>query len=306
MRYNKFALFSAAAAALLATPASAHRQWMLPSTTVLSGTQGGVTVDAAISNDLFDPDHFPMGLDEVAVWAPDGSKQQIQNPATGRFKSTFDVMVDKPGTWKIGTEQSSMSGTFTLDGETWRVGGRRRPPASAAGQGGPAGGRPAPARPAGAGGPGGFNPAHMVATVEEIPANANDVKLSERVSRHFVFVTADAPTEGVFAPTGKGLEMQPITHPSGLVADEEGQFRYLIDGKPAAGVAVTVVPGAKKFREAEDAQELKTGADGILHVKWPVPGMYWMSASASDNHPSDSRASARSMTYTTTVEVVAP
>src|SRR4051812_47665795 len=44
-----------AAAALLSTPAalSAHRMWLLPSATVFSGTDGWVTVDAAVSNDLF-------------------------------------------------------------------------------------------------------------------------------------------------------------------------------------------------------------------------------------------------------------
>jgi hypothetical protein len=38
---------------LLAVPAQAHRAWLLPSATVLSGTDAWVTVDAAISNDLF-------------------------------------------------------------------------------------------------------------------------------------------------------------------------------------------------------------------------------------------------------------
>lgn len=90
------------------------------------------------------------------------------------------------------------------------------------------------------------------------------------------------------------------------MSNEEGQFRFLIDGKPAAGVKVTVVPGSKKYRKAEQAQELTTGADGVLHVKWPVAGMYWINASASDNKPSEKRATERRMSYTATVEVVAP
>lgn len=46
---------AAAAALVLSLPiaAQAHRAWLLPSATVLSGKDVWVTVDAAVSNDLF-------------------------------------------------------------------------------------------------------------------------------------------------------------------------------------------------------------------------------------------------------------
>jgi hypothetical protein len=285
MRYSPILIASAALAAVLASPASAHRQWLLPSTTTLAGTSEYVTVDAAVSNDLFYPDHFPMSPDQVTVWTPDGSQGKLENPATGRYRSTFDVKIDKPGTWKIGTQRSAVMGSFKVNGEDWRLGGRGRPMAATVSGGAQA---------------------RNVATVADIPANATDVKLTEVQSGNYIYVTSDAPTKTVFAPTGKGLEIDPISHPDELVSNEEGQFRFLIDGKPAAGVKVTVVPGSKKFREAEQAQELTTGADGVLHVKWPVAGMYWINASASDNKPSEKRATERRMSYTATVEVVAP
>ena len=284
MRYSPILIASAAAVAAFASPASAHRQWLLPSTTTLAGTSEYVTVDAAVSNDLFYPDHFPMNPEQVTVWTPDGSVGKLENPATGRYRSTFDVKIDKAGTWKIGTQRSAVMGSFKVGGEEWRVGGR---------------GRPVPAGAAGA-------PPRSIATVAEIPADATDVKLTEIQSGNYIYVTADAPTKTVFTPTGKGLEIDPITHPDELVSNEEGRFRFLIDGKPAGGVKVTVVPGSKKFREAEQAQELTTDADGVLSVRWPVPGMYWINASASDNKPSEKRASERRMSYTATVEVVAP
>lgn len=146
----------------------------------------------------------------------------------------------------------------------------------------------------------------FVATAAEIPANATDVKLTETIARNYVYVTADAPTENAYKITGKGLEFQPITKPGALATDEEGQFRFLVDGKPAAGITVSVVPGSKKFREAEEAQELKTGPDGVLHVKWPVAGMYWLNANVSDNKTSEPRATERRLSFTTTLEVVAP
>jgi uncharacterized GH25 family protein len=301
---TRHALLAAAAVAVgISTPAMAHRQWLLPSTTTLAGTSEYVTVDAAVSNDLFYADHVAIDPSQVKVWAPDGSEGKIENAAKGQYRSTFDVKIDKPGTWVIGTERSGVTGTFKVGGETWRVGGRGRPGAAPGGMArqGSAGAPPT----GGMGGPEG-SPMKSVATVAEIPANATDLKLTETYSKNFVYVTADAPTANAFKPTGKGLEFQPITQPGALASDEEGQFRFLVDGKPAANVAVTVVPGGKKFREAEDAQELKTGADGVLHVKWPVAGIYWLNANFTDNKATMPRATERRLSFTTTLEVVAP
>src|SRR5690349_1366681 len=101
MKTRILTLAATAAIAILATaPASAHRQWLLPSSTVLSGDDVWVTVDAAVSNDLFYFEHQPLRLDTMKAWAPDGSEAAIENKATGRYRSTFDVHLTKKGTWK--------------------------------------------------------------------------------------------------------------------------------------------------------------------------------------------------------------
>ena len=269
-----------AAAALLSIPAalSAHRMWLLPSATVFSGTDGWVTVDAAVSNDLFFFDHQPLRLDGMKVWQPDGSEGTLQNGATGRYRSVFDVKLDKPGTWKIGTQMSAVMGSFTVDGVEKRL-GRRGPPQPNA---------PAPL------------------TVADIPANATDVKVTEVTGRNEIFVTAGAPTTTVFKTTGKGLEFAPVTHPDELVAGETAKFRFLVDGKPAAGIKVTVIPGGKRYRNDEGARELTTGADGMLSVDWPTAGMYWLSATLTDGKATSPRAAERRMSYVTTLEVLTP
>ncbi len=276
-----FALRLMAAAALLSIPAalSAHRMWLLPSATVFSGTDGWVTVDAAVSNDLFFFDHQPLRLDGMKVWQPDGSEGALQNGATGRYRSVFDVQLDKPGTWKIGTQMSSVMGSFKVDGVEKRIGGRRGPPRPDA---------PAPL------------------SVSDIPANATDVKVTEVSGRNEIFVTAGAPTTTVFKPTGKGLEFAPITHPDELVAGETAKFRFLVDGKPAPGLKVTVIPGGKRYRNDEGARELTTGADGVLSVAWPAAGMYWLNATLTDAKATTPRATERRMSYVTTLEVLTP
>ncbi len=269
-----------AAAALVSVPAalSAHRMWMLPSGTVFSDTSSWVTVDAAVSNDLFFFDHQPLRLDGVKVWQPDGSEGVLQNGATGRYRSVFDVRLDKPGTWKIGTQMNAVMGSFKVDGVEKRL-GRRGPPQP---------GAPAPL------------------TVADIPANATDVKIAETSTRNEIFVTAGAPTTTVFKPTGKGLEFAPVTHPDELVAGETATFRFLVDGKPAPGLKVTIIPGGKRYRNDEGARELSTGADGVLSVTWPAAGMYWLNATLTDAKATTPRATERRMSYVTTLEVLTP
>lgn len=301
---RKTSLFLIAVSAISVTsPALAHRQWLLPSGTTFSGANDWVAVDAAVSNDLFYADHQPMRADGIKVWTPDGTPGEIANAALSRYRSTFDVKLDKPGTWKIGTASSGVSGSFKVDGVDWRVGGRGGPPGGGAARPAPV----APTAPAGAGpGPGGQAPRLSVPTVADIPANATDVKLTEMSGRNEIFVTAGAPTTTVLKPTGKGLEFVPVTHPDELVANETAKFGFVVDGKPAANLKVTFVPGGKRLRDSEGAFDLTTGVDGTVSVKWPMAGFYWVNASLTADKVTTPRATQRRLSYTTTLEVSAP
>jgi hypothetical protein len=275
------------AAAPLA-PAVAERQWLLPSATVFSGAEGWVSVDAANSGDLFFADHRPGNLDQIKVWAPDGSAGRIQNGETMRRRAVFDVQLDQPGTWRIGTQTAMLFGTYKLNGEEHRVGGRTGPP-PAPGQGGTvAGSRP------------------PMTSVNDIPPEATDVKITQVVGRNDIFVTLDEPSRGVLAPIGKGLEIDPITHPDELVVGEPARFRFLIDGRPAARLPVTVVPGGTRYRNSEEAMDLTTGADGVVTIRWPAAGLYWIGATLTDDKPTDPKATERRLSYSATLEVLQP
>lgn len=234
----------AAAGLVLALPlaANAHRGWIVPSFTVLSGDGAWVTVDAAISNELFYADHNPMRLDAVVVTAPDGSVDKIQNALTGKYRSTFDVQLSKPGTYKIGSAVSTIMASWTQDGQVKRFRG---------------------------------SPEDFA---RQVPAGAADLKTIKSFNRNETFVTRDAPTTTVFAPTGKGLELVPVTHPNDLVAGEAATFKFLLDGKPAADLEVTFAPGNSRYRATPGDFKVKTGADGSFKVTFPEAGMYWMNA----------------------------
>ena len=116
MKSLKLAAITVAAAVCLPLTLQAHRQWMLPSATILSGNDPWVTVDAAISNDLFYFEHFPMRLENLTVIAPDGSPATAENLATGRYRSTFDVHLTQKGTWKIASVSNTVMASWDDNG----------------------------------------------------------------------------------------------------------------------------------------------------------------------------------------------
>lgn len=270
--FRKTAIVVALLAGLAAQPTLAHRQWMHPSATVLSGEKAWITVDAAVSNDLFYFEHVPMRLDNVKVWQPDGTEGKMQNAATGKYRSVFDVELNQQGTWRIGTAMSGIMGSYKQNGEQ-----KRLPRGAAAAD-----------------------------LAKLIPADATDVQISESSSRNEFFATVGAPTTTVLKPSGKGLEVEWLTHPNDLVAGETAKFRFLADGKPAAGISVELVPGGVRYRDKLNDRALTTDANGVLTVDFPTPGMYWLEAQLQDKNPSVPGATQRRLTYITTLEVLAP
>jgi len=248
--------------------AHAHRQWLLPSATVLSGNDAWVTVDAAVSNDLFYFEHFPLRLDGLVVTGPDGKQVQAVNAATGKYRSTFDVQLSQPGTYKMAVVNNGVFASYKVDGQQKRWRGSAD------------------------------------ALTKEIPAKATDLKVTQMNSRVETFATAGKPTRNALAITGTGLELQPVTHPTDLVAGDVANFQLLLDGKPAADVEVELVPGGIRYRDKLGDTKLKTDAEGKFSVKWAGPGMYWLEASVSDQKTTLPQASQRRATYAATLEVL--
>jgi uncharacterized GH25 family protein len=265
-RFLGWAALALAATAMPMT-ADAHRAWLLPSATVLSGNDVWVTVDAAISNDLFYFEHHPLRLNALAVTAPDGSAAQPQNLSSGRYRSTFDLQLTQPGTYKISVNNDGLFATYRLNGEQKRWRGA----------------------------------ADRMAT--EIPADAKELRVTQTQNRLELFVTAGKQSDKVLQPSLSGLELVPVTHPNDLVVGEPARFRMLLDGKPAAGIEVAVIPGGIRYRDKLNDMTVKTDDDGAFSVKWPGPGMYWLNASVQDDKASVKDAKRRA-SYTVTLEVL--
>jgi uncharacterized GH25 family protein len=261
-----------AALALLAClplAAQAHRAFIVPSETVLS-TTGWITVDAAISNDLFYFNHAPLRLDNLKVFGPDGAAVTPENVNTGKFRSTFDLNLATSGTYKLAMVNDALTAQYEgANGERKRWRGSAE-------------------------------------TLSEIPANAKNLQVSQMQTRVETFVTAGKPNDAALKPTGTGLELVPVTHPNDLFAGEPASFGFMLDGKPAPNLQVTVVPGASRYRNEQSALELTTDAAGKVSITFPNAGMYWLEASIRDSKPTVQQAKSRRASYVATFEVLPP
>lgn len=242
MKRQTLLAVAVAAAALVPASLLAHRQWMLPSSTVLSKADTWITVDAAISNELFFFDHVPMRPNNLVITAPDGSTIQPQNVATGKYRTTFDVHLQKPGTYRIASVSNTVFANWSEQGQpkSWR--------------------------------------GDAAALTTAVPAGAQDLKTSRMNNRIEFFVTAGKPDTKALEPAGAGLELAAITHPNDLVAGEPAQFRFLHNGKPAANLEVTVIPGGIRYRDQLHEQKITTDGEGKFTVRFAQPGMYWLNA----------------------------
>jgi uncharacterized GH25 family protein len=258
-------------ATVLPLSAQAHRPWLLPSATVLSGHEPWVAVDAAGSTDLFYADHHPMRLDGLVVTAPDGHRAAPEHLGTGKYRSTFDLKLAQPGTYRLAVVNDGMNVAYQLNGENKRWRGT----------------------------------AEALATA--LPAGAQNLRVTHSQSRSETFVTAGKPNTQALAPAGTGLELVPLTHPNDLVSGSAATFGLLLDGRPAAGVTVTVIPGGIRYRDRLGDMRVTTGQDGRFSVTWPAPGMYWLSASQGGGRDAPAGsigAPARRVSYTATLEVL--
>lgn len=263
MRYTKLTV-----ALLLLAPATcfAARAWLLPSQTILARSGGWVTFDAANSDDLFSSNQGAMPVDSLAVSGPGGAAVTAQNIARGKTRSSFDLELRAPGTYRVAVAGDVVMARWEEDGKPKRWRG---------------------------------TPAEMATN---IPANAAKLELEQMQRRVETFVTVGSPTD--VKAVGAGLELVPTRHPNDLYAGEAAKFRFLLDGKPLSGLRVEIIAGGTRYRDAPAPMALTTDADGWIAVTWPATGLYWLDAEVKDEHATVPGVKTRTAAYNATLEVL--
>ncbi len=253
--------------------AQAHRFWVLPAATVLSGDDPWVTVDAAVSNDIFYFNHFPLKADFLSVVKPDGSTGEMLNVSKGKHRTTFDLNLTEQGTYKVLMDSSGLRARWeTEDGERKFWPGRGEKPE-----------------------PGDFE--------KKVPKQAKNLQVSHSATKLEAFITAGAPTDTVLALNNEGLEMKSSVHPNDLFTGEPVQLQFFMDGQATEGVEVVIIPDGMRYRDSQESIELTTDADGKINVEWPRAGRYWLEAEYGDDN-AKAPATSRSGKYIATLEVL--
>lgn len=227
----------------LSPGAWAHRTWLLPSATQVEGKEPWVTFDAAVSEDLFAFSANALPLNGLRARAPDGSLLQPQNAHTGKLRSSFDLQLAQPGTYRVSLLGESVMATYKVGSEVKRWRGASDALAAA------------------------------------IPANATELKVSRTLSRLETFVTSGKASDATLKPEGQGLEVLPLVHPSGFQPGQPATFRVLLDGQPQPGLTVAVIPGDVRYRGVLREQVFTTNAQGEFAVTWALAGMHQLATS---------------------------
>ena len=244
----------------------AARAWLLPSQTVLARSGGWVTVDAAMADDLFSFNQGAMPVDSLAVTGPDGQPVAGQNIAKGKTRSSVDLELRQPGTYRVAVADDTVMARWEEAGKPKRWRGTAAEMASG------------------------------------IPAAAEKLEVQQMQRRIETFVSVGTPS--ALKSGGTGLELVPATHPNDLYAGETAQFRFLLDGKPAKDLDVEIIAGGTRYRDSPNETRLKTDKDGQISVKWPTAGMYWVDASIEDDHATVPKVKKRRASYNATFEVL--
>lgn len=262
---------AALALAALSLHANANRAWLLPSATLVEGRDPWVTIDGAVSENLFEFDNNALKLDGIAITAPNGAALAVPAVAMARLRSSFDLKLDQPGTYKIALLTDSVMASYKAGTETKRFRGSAE------------------------------------AFAREVPANAPELQATYQQARVETFVTNVKPTDAALKASGRGLEMVPLTHPNELRAGEAARWRFTLDGKALPNFAFSLVPGGVRYRGVLGEIRLATDAKGEASVTLPQAGMYWLNASfPQSREKGPGEPGARRYSYAATLEILPP
>lgn len=225
---------------MLLPQAHAHRQWLLPSSTQIDAKEGWVTIDGAVSENLFDFDTNALALDNLHIIAPDGSQLVAETVVKSKFRSSADIKLPQKGTYKISQTSLNVMATYSSNGEEKRWRGTEEKMA------------------------------------QEMPADATDINVSKTHNRLETYVSYGASTNSVLKVIGQGLELLPLSHPNQLFVQETTRFKVLLDGQPVTNTKVSVIAGGVRYRGVLNEITAMSDKEGVISVKWPFAGMYWL------------------------------
>ncbi|MBB4844643.1 putative GH25 family protein [Paucibacter oligotrophus] len=238
MKALKISLLSLALLSL-APSAQAHRSWLLPNLGHVTGKEVWVSVDAAVSEDLFEFGNA-LAVDALSIQGPDGKPLSAEPRIAARHRNSFEVKLVAPGSYRFSATQDSVMASYKQGSESKRWRGS------------------------------------LAELAKNVPADAAELKVTQMLTRLDTFVSKDRAGQPNFSVQGQGLELQALGPVTELSDGDETRVRLLLDGKPLPEASVTLIRDGNKYRYKMGEQTLKSDAQGELTLRWAEAGRYWL------------------------------
>lgn len=227
----------------------AHDTWLLPSATLVSGRSQSVTVDAAVSEDLFIAER-PLAWGELRVTGPDGKPLPSGERSATSVLSSVRIELPIEGTYRISNLSDNLMASYQdAEGKTQRFRG---------------------------------TPAEFA---QKVPAGAKVLGVMHTLARQQTFVSREQASVPAFTPEGRGLEILPLDAVNDLSDGDRTRFTLLLNGQPLAGEQLSLVREGNRYRYDRGEQTLSTDDKGQFTIAWTAPGRYWLGASHGERPP---------------------
>lgn len=137
-----------------------------------------------------------------------------------------------------------------------------------------------------------------------MPADARLLSHYQSLSVSEAYITAGKPSAKALAPSGKGLEIVAVTHPSDLFVNEKFNFSVQFDGKPLPNQKVSIHRSAMDMTSKGEEQTLSTDAEGKIALPLAKSGVYLALVRHQAPAPAGAAAPVYGHNYTLTFRVL--
>ncbi len=244
--FTKIALCSLTlASTLLVSQAFAHDLNMWPSQfNINSKKPTAVTVDFTFSEIPFRLDHGVSSAG-LTVFGPQGNV--LRNPGNiyqSAQRTTLDLAITEQGTYTIAYQSQPRYTTSYTAGSKAKKKRLRL---------------------------------DKIAAKKKLPNSAKNVVTKKSITSAIAFVTNTLPSTRPFTPTGQGLELVPVTHPSDYVTNDTITMALYFNGKPLTNVKAKLQRGGAQYLASNKPSETMTDNKGQLQYKFEQGGLFTLS-----------------------------
>jgi hypothetical protein len=227
-----------------------------------------VTVQSAITVEKFFVPSRNFAT-QFTLTTPDGKTSNIKPDATLKRFSLLEIDTNQDGTYRINSQQAnadrSESRYALIDGNWLRIRTPRpdRAPTEKKPESAEKNDKATDPK----------QPPRFIAE-DQVPKNAKTMS-SYTTQRADTYISKGAPTP-LAKPTGKGLELQLLTHPNEAYAGDTFRLVALYDGKPVPNLELDVFKGASGYERDADREHpaVTTDAKGQAAIPFAKAGLY--------------------------------